>query len=137
MKRTKLILREIANYFFLQKTINRESLGAPLWKKFKLRASIWGRIYTIINLRDEDMGDDSEVRRFKALLLMKPINEYMQALDLHELIMPSIEEIPDTRSYLIVYTPLFRELTVAWLVSRILLISGSITAAIILLLKFI
>ena len=115
MKRFKIILREIANYLYLRKTIDKEfnNLDSK-WHKFKMRKNWYYRMYTIISLREEDMGEEEVVRNWKAMEMMRPINEYLTSLDLHEIIFPSIEKIPDSRSYLIVYSPLFKELTIKW-----------------------
>ena len=133
MKRTKLIIKEISNYLYLKKILRRESKNFSLehpWKKFNLRKNWFGRVYTVISLREEDMGEEDMVRNWKAMEMMKPINEYLTSLDLNEIIFPSIEKIPNTRSYLIVYSPLFKELTISWIVWRALIISGLIFAII-------
>lgn len=121
MKRIKLIYREIANYVFLQKTLQKEITNPDsLWNKFKLRKNWYGRIYTVISLREEDMGEEEVVRNWRAMESMRPMNEYLTSLDLQEIVFPSIEQIPESRSYLVVYSPIFRHLTVRWIFFRIL-----------------
>jgi hypothetical protein len=123
MKKTKRIFREIQNYFYLRSVLGRESRD-PLsdWQKFKLRKNWYGRVYTVVSLREEDMGEEETLRNWKAMEIMKPINEYLTNLDLQELIFPSIEQIPDSRSYLIVYSPLFRELSFSWIFWRLMIL---------------
>ena len=117
MKRLKLIKREILNYFFLLRVLNREASNPESkWNSFSLRKNWFGRIYTVVSLREQDMGEEPLGRNWKAMEMMKPINEYLSSLDLQEIIFPSIEVIPDTRSYLIVYSPLFKELTLSWVI---------------------
>jgi hypothetical protein len=124
MKRFKLIIREIANYFYLRKVLNIESKKGPNseWKKHNLRKNWYGRIYTVISLREEDMGEEEMVRNWKAMEMMRPINDYLSSHDLQEIIFPSIEKIPDSRSYLVVYTPIFKEFTILWLFFRLIFI---------------
>ena len=111
-----MIYREINNYLFLRKTLKKESENPQSeWNKFKLRINWYGRIYTVISLREEDMGEEELVRNWKAMEAMRPINQYLSSLDLNEIIFPSIENIPNSRSYLVVYSPLFREFTFAWI----------------------
>lgn len=119
MKRIKLIVREINNYFFLRQVLRKEEKTSELWKKFNLRRNWYNRIYTVISIREEDMGEEVIVQNWKAMEMMRPINEYLTNLGLQELIFPSIEAIPDSRSYLIVYSPLFRELTLSWVLWRL------------------
>ena len=96
------------------------------WHNYKLRVDWVGHIYTVISLREEDMGEDAFTQHFRAMETMKLINEYLTKLDIQELIFPSIEKIPDTRSYLVVYTPLFRELTVKWILWKLAFLAGTI-----------
>jgi hypothetical protein len=126
MKKLKLIYREIANYIFLQRIIRKEieKFDSP-WKRYGLRKNWYGRIYTVVSLREEDMGEEEVVRNWKAMELMRPINDYLTSLDLQELIFPSIEQIPESRSYLIVYSPIFNHLTLRWLFFRLLYIIAS------------
>ena len=135
MKRFKLIQREIGNYFYLRKILKREA-SSEQWIRFNLRSNWFGRIYTVLSLRDQDMGEEEMVRNWKAMEMMRPINDYLTSLDLQEIIFPSIEPIPDSRSYLVVYTPLFKETTITWLVSRFILLAGALSGIIYLLKRF-
>jgi len=135
MKRARLIFKELENYFFLQKVIKREARNSDpnsRWKIFNLRSNWYGRIYTVISLREEQMGEEAIVKNWMAMERMKPINEYIMELSLHEIVFPSIEQIPDTRSYLIVYSPLFKETTVSWFVWRILFLALFVTGIVLL-----
>jgi hypothetical protein len=125
MKRWNLILREAKNYFYLRKTLRRESKTTNSehpWVKYKLRKNWYGRIYTVVSLREEDMGEEEVVRNWKAMEMMRPINEYLTSLDLQEIVFPSIEKIPDSRSYLVVYSPLFKNLTFGWVFWRVMIL---------------
>jgi hypothetical protein len=105
IKKTKLVLREIANYFFILKTIDKYSKGKE-WKDYNLRTDMIGRIYTVISLREEDMGDMEEVKNFRVIERLRPMNEFLTKLGLQEVLVPNISEIPNSRSYLVTYTPL-------------------------------
>ena len=117
------ILVEIRNYFYLRKTVNKE-IRNPLsqWNKLNLRINWYGRIYTVRSLREEDMGEEEIVRNWKAMEMMRSVNDYLSEIGLQEIIFPSIEQIPDTRSYLIVYSPLFKEFTLSWILWRVIFI---------------
>jgi hypothetical protein len=128
MKKLKLIYREIANYFYLQKTINNAADDpASLWNQYKLRKNWYGRIYTVVSLREEDMGEEEIVRNWKAMEIMRPINDYLRSMDLQELVFPSIEKIPDSRSYLIVYSPLFTHFKFRWIMTRLIILTILLT----------
>lgn len=137
MKKFKIILREIANYIYLRKTIDREFNNPDSkWHIFKLRKNWYYRMYTIISLREEDMGEEEVVRNWKAMEMMRSINDYFTSLDLHEIIFPSIEKIPDSRSYLVVYSPLFKELTIGWVLWRLFYLVGILSFICILINRF-
>lgn len=117
--------REIVNYFFIKRTIKKQK-STPVWQSFNLRADWVGRVYTVLNLRKEDIGDPEEVKRARLLELMIPINKYMRKLDLHEIVFPAIEKKSD-RSYLIVYSPLFEHFTILYFIRICIILGGIIT----------
>lgn len=123
MKKLKMIFRELKNYFFLRSVLRKESANInSLWNKYNLRKNWYGRIYTVISLREEEMGEEELVRNWLAMEKMKPVNQYLTDLGLQEIIFPSIEKIPESRSYLVVYSPLFENLSISWVVSRLIII---------------
>ena len=104
-----LYIREIINYLYIRRIIKKES-STEQWQALKLRADWVGRIYTVLNIRKEDAGEEDTVKRAKVFELMLPLNNYIKKLDLHEIVFPAIEKQSD-RSYLVVYSPLFRTIT--------------------------
>jgi hypothetical protein len=120
IRKTKLVLREITNYFFILKTIDKYSKGKE-WKDYNLRTDMIGRIYTVISLREEDMGDMEEVKNFRVIERLRPLNEFLTKLGLQEVLVPNISEIPNSRSYLVTYTPLFNQFSWTWLAFNVIL----------------
>lgn len=119
----KKSFRELKNWFYIKRTI-REEKRKPnsMWNVYKLRNNWFGRIYTVLSLREEDMGEELILQNWKIIEMMKPINEYLSSLDFNEIVFPSIERIPNSRSYLIVYSPLFRHLTIWKIILFILVV---------------
>lgn len=120
----KRVITDIKNYFFIKRTIKKNT-GTVEWEKFKLRVDWVGRIYTVINLPPEVIySPDSpeEIRPAYILEESRPLNEYLTGLNLQEIIMPSINPIPNSVSYLLVYSPYFQRLSVRWIIYRIILI---------------
>jgi len=113
-KKTKSVYKEIVNFFYILSVIEKNKKTEE-WKKFKLRSDWIGRIYTIISLTEEDMGDEEDMKRLKMLDRMRPVNEYLEANQLSELVIPNISPIPNSRSYLVVYTPYFSQLSYIWM----------------------
>jgi hypothetical protein len=124
-KRNKLIYREISNYFYILKIISKQRKSEE-WKNFKLRSDLIGRIYTVISLREEDMGDIEDIKRIRVLERLHPINVYLTSLDLQEIVLPQIEQIKDSRSYLITYVPLFSQFSWKWIIFNVIFPIGAI-----------
>lgn len=118
----KKIIKDISNYRFILKTIKKNK-GTIEWEKLKLRADWIGRIYTIVNLPPEVIHSPDapqEIRPAYVLDESRPVNEYLMKLNLQEIILPAIEAVPESLSYLIVYTPYFQKLSFKWVFYRIL-----------------
>jgi len=120
----KRVINDIRNYFFIRKTIKKNT-GSIEWEKFKLRVDWIGRIYTVVNLPPEVIySPDSpdEIRPAYILEESRPLNVYLTSLNLQEVIMPKISPIPNSVSYLVVYSPYFQRLSIRWIIYRIILI---------------
>jgi len=100
-KRRILAMREVRNWFFIRKTI-RTSKKVEEWDKFNLRSGYVGQIYTVVNLRKEDMGEEQMVQRMKIIQQIEPLNTYLESLGLSEIIYPEIVKLEESRSWLII-----------------------------------
>ncbi len=114
-------LRDIGNFFYVRKVI-KKNIGGAEWQSHNLRADWVSRIYTVINLKQEDAGEMEQVRQAKIVMKLKPINDYLRSLELDEVIYPSVEKVNDL-SYLVVYSPYFTTLTL-WFLVKLLLVCG-------------
>lgn len=114
--------RDILNFLYIKRTCKKH-LEDEAWVENRLRVDWVGRIYTVINLTDSDLGEMEQVREAKVIMRMKPINTYLESLDMQEIVYPSIEKIND-QSYLLVYSPLFYGLS-WWYVIKVLGILGA------------
>ena len=119
----KRVVIDIKNYLYIRRIIKNNSNSIE-WKKFKLRVDWVGRIYTVINLPPEVLyspDTPEEIRPAYVIEESKPLNEYLTSLNLQEIILPSINPIPESTSYLLTYTPYFQRLSLSWVIYRILL----------------
>jgi hypothetical protein len=127
------IFKDLKLYSDYLSIIKKESLSSPQWSKLKLRKDWFGRIYTVVNLPPEvtqsrDFPDDA--RPAYVFEEIRPINEYLTRLNLHEIIAPLLQPIKDTGgdSYLVIYYFVFREISWIWLVRFSLEVFGLIYA---------
>lgn len=105
-------IREISNWFYLMKKTSKEESNSKYltdsdWSKFNLRRGWIGQVYTTVNLRKEDMGEEEKVKRMKVMEKLQPINEYLGSLDFNEIVYPEITYIDKSRSWVVIYWPLF------------------------------
>lgn len=119
-----LYIRELLNYRYIFRTIKKEK-ETEQWKSLKLRADWVGRMYTVLNLRKEDTGEEDTVKRARVFELMSPCNNYIKKLDLWEIVFPAIEQITP-QSYLVVYSPLFRTVTIIRTIKYLIALGGLI-----------
>jgi hypothetical protein len=126
------VIKEISLYREYVRTIKAEEGLSPIWKAKNLRIDKINRIYTVINLPLEvllatDLPKES--RPSFVINEIKPINSYLQSLNLEELITMGIEPIAGTNeeSYLVVYQFLFRHISVLWILRFIAEIAAIIT----------
>lgn len=105
-QRTYAAWKEILNFFFIGRVIRRNK-KTEKWKSFKLRKGYVNQIYTIVNLRKEDMGEEDSIRKMRIIEKTEKLNRYIEDLNLAEIVYPEYTEIPDTRSWLITYWPIW------------------------------
>jgi hypothetical protein len=115
------VLKDLKLYSDFLTIVKNESLNSPQWSRLKLRRDWIGRIYTVVNLPPEvTMSRDfpREARPAFVFEEIRPINEYLTKLNLHEIITPLLKPIPETNddSFLIIYSFVFRELSWFWLI---------------------
>lgn len=125
LQRTLLAIREVSNWFYIRRIIRGER-KSERWQEFGLRTGYVGQIYTVISLREEDMGEEEMVQRMRVVEKIEPIGKYLDSLGLSEIIYPEIVFIPNTRSWLVVFWPLNNYFSLWRLIFWILGISLSI-----------
>lgn len=121
LTRITRIIREIRNYYFIKRVI-RKNKRTEKWRKFNLRNNWFGTIGTVINLPPEVFSGEEIYYQVYVIEQMKPINEYLESLNLQEIVTPNIESLVDKEegiyAFLITYKPLFRDFTWGWVISR-------------------
>ena len=124
----RFAMYEIQNLFFVKRTIAKHIKTAD-WEKFNLRADWVGRIYTVINpISPGDDGDTIEVLRIKFTERLKPMNIYLDSLGLSDSVTMAYEQVPDSKSYVFVYTPIFNVITtwrIIWISSLLIVFFAS------------
>jgi hypothetical protein len=115
------LIKEIFLYLEYVQILKKEKLTSSNWIKYKLRYDWFGRIYTVVNLPPEvTMSRDfpKEARPAFVFEEIRPINEYLTTLNLHEIISPVLKPLPENNgdSFLVIYYYLFRNLSWMWII---------------------
>jgi len=124
-RRRRLAWREVINWFFIRKTIRKNS-ETPEWKKFALRTGYVAQIYTVISLRKEDMGEEEMIQRMKVIQKIEPMNKYLESLGLSEIVYPEIVQLPESRSWLIIYWPIWTYFSIWRFIFQVIFLSITI-----------
>jgi len=119
------VYKDIKLYRDYLKIIKEELGKSPIWTRKGMRIDWFGRIYTVVNLPPEVLFSadlPKEARPSFVMNEIKPINQYLKAINIEELITLWIEPIKgtDEESYLVVYQYVFRELSWIWIFRFIL-----------------
>lgn len=114
------VLKEIRLYREYLKVTKKESLDSPEWSKLRLRRDWFGRIYTVFNLPPEVTKSPDFPKYARPAFVfdqIKPINEYLTKLSLQELIAPLMNPVEgtDEESFLVVYSFVFRQISILWM----------------------
>lgn len=114
------VLKEIRLYREYLKVTKKESLDSPEWSKLRLRRDWFGRIYTVFNLPPEVTKSPDFPKYARPAFVfdqIKPINEYLTKLRLQELIAPLMNPVEgtDEESFLVVYSFVFRQISILWM----------------------
>ena len=122
------VIKELMLYRDYLKIIKKESTDSPNWSRKRLRKDWIGRIYTVINLPPEVIFSPDVPKEARPSFVMseiKPINEYLQSLNLQEIITLNIVPLKENNedSYLVVYQFVFRYLSWMWILFFIIQIS--------------
>lgn len=125
MRTLRLLWYDIKGFFYVRNVI-RKNKNTVDFQKLGLRHDWVNRIYTVINPSEADKGDSSDVLKIKAQDKMLPVHRYIEKLELAEFVSVSVEKIPNTESYLLVYYPIINVITTWRVVVTLILIALSI-----------
>jgi len=121
----KKLYYDVKAFLILQSEVNKHK-NDPDWARFGLRHDWLYRIYTVINPSTADKGDDEAMINMKAVDKVAPISKYIASMGssqinpmgLSEVVSLSMEKVPGTDSYLVVYYQIYQWFTPWKIISR-------------------
>lgn len=105
----KLYFLDILNYIYFRKVVSKFN-SSETWKNLNLRQNRIGEIYTVVRLRDEDLGDPDEIMTTRLMEIAKDKNIYIADMDIQfsvgGLVVVDYYHIPeDPNAFLIIWQP--------------------------------
>lgn len=105
----KLYFLDVLNYIYFRKVVSKFN-SSETWKNLNLRQNRIGEIYTVVRLRDEDLGDPDEIMTTRLMEIAKDKNIYIADMDIQfsvgGLVVVDYYHIPeDPNAFLIIWQP--------------------------------
>lgn len=112
----KLYFLDILNYIYFRKVVSKFNTSET-WKKLNLRQNRIGEIYTVVRLRDEDLGDPDEIMTTRLMEIAKDKNIFIADMDIQfsvgGLVVVDYYHIPeDPNAFLIIWQPKLQVMSV-------------------------
>ena len=117
-------IKDVLNYFMYRKVI-KKAIKTDHWKNLNLNLDWLGRVWFVMNLRTDDLGDPDVVKNAKIVQRLRPYHKYFEEdLELSEIISVAVSQ-KTNQSFLVVYYPIFQPYFIwRFLRSFLLLIVG-------------
>jgi hypothetical protein len=77
----KIYFLDILNYIYFRKVVSKFNTS-DAWKRLNLRQNQIGEIYTVVRLRDEDLGDPDEIMTTRLMEIAKDKNIFIADMDI-------------------------------------------------------
>jgi hypothetical protein len=105
----KIYFLDILNYIYFRKVVSKFN-STDAWKQLNLRQNQIGEIYTVVRLRDEDLGDPDEIMTTRLMEIAKDKNVFIADMDIQfsvgGLVVVDYYHIPeDPNAFLILWQP--------------------------------
>lgn len=81
LKFFKLYFLDILNYIYFRKVVSKFNT-TQTWKQLNLRQNQIGEVYTVVRLRDEDLGDPDEIMTTRLMEIAKDKNIFIADMDI-------------------------------------------------------
>lgn len=112
----KLYFLDILNYIYFRKVVSKFN-SSETWKNLNLRQNRIGEIYTVVRLRDEDLGDPDEIMTTRLMEIAKDKNIFIADMDIQfsvgGLVVVDYYHIPeDPNAFLIIWQPKLQVMSV-------------------------
>lgn len=106
------IIKDVLNYFYIASSVIKHKNDLE-WNAMNIRYDWVFRIYTVVSLKEEDLEQEEDFQSRMIIERTMPINDYLcDKVELIELLTPRVSRINDSLSYLVIYYPVFYQLSI-------------------------
>ena len=77
----KIYFLDVLNYIYFRKVVSKFN-STDAWKRLNLRQNQIGEIYTVVRLRDEDLGEPDEIMTTRLMEIAKDKNIFIADMDI-------------------------------------------------------
>lgn len=119
------IFNDLSDFYYLRKTIKKAKKDRQ-WSELNLRHDWFFNPYTVVNLPPEVYEADRDTQLQFVAYFMQDANLFFIRYLLQDMLVPSVEPIEDSASYLIVYHADYDVLSIWFFTKKVLFLSLAI-----------
>ena len=123
----KLFFLDCLNYIYFRKVVSKFN-KTEKWEELRLRQNAIGEIYTVVRLRDEDLGDPDEIMMNRMMDVARDKNIFISEMDIQfsvgGLVVVDYYNIEkDPNAFLVIWQPKLQIMSIGNGIKILLLIS--------------
>lgn len=123
----KLFFLDCLNYIYFRRVVSKFN-QTERWKELKLRQNSIGEIYTVVRLRDEDLGDPDEIMMTRMMDVARDKNIFISEMDVQfsvgGLVVVDYYNIEkDPNAFLVIWQPKLQVMSIGNFIKFLLIIS--------------
>lgn len=123
----KLFFLDCLNYIYFRRVVSKFN-QTERWKELKLRQNSIGEIYTVVRLRDEDLGDPDEIMMTRMMDVAREKNIFISEMDVQfsvgGLVVVDYYNIEkDPNAFLVIWQPKLQVMSIGNFIKFLLIIS--------------
>lgn len=123
----KLFILDCLNYLYFRRVVSKFN-KTERWNELRLRQNSIGEIYTVVRLRDEDLGDPDEIMMTRMMDVARDKNIFISEMDIQfsvgGLVVVDYYNIEkDPNAFLVIWQPKLQVMSIGNAIKFILILS--------------
>lgn len=123
----KLFILDCLNYLYFRRVVSKFN-KTERWNELRLRQNSIGEIYTVVRLRDEDLGDPDEIMMTRMMDVARDKNIFISEMDIQfsvgGLVVVDYYNIEkDPNAFLVIWQPKLQVMSIGNAIKFLLILS--------------